>query len=314
MSGDESPKQASDGQQNIIPASLGDTKNETGKRVEARGDSYNKTGTEASNPQKPSRIRVFLDRHFPHAKSHDRWTLLFTCVIAASSALYTLFAGYTLREIRSGSTDTHTLAEAAGKQADHTQAIANAAGNISTASDSFSRSVATIQKQTENAVAELKRTADDSERAIVEASNNAKNATRISERPYITLENIRFDPQFDESKNPLVVKVDLHNSGRTPALKLAKRIDAFLNDVKITSALVFEPDAIVPADRSVTSSYTLRTTAMSLLRLSSGADKLFLKGDVIYGDIFKDSHQTTVCAVWDPTDKIWKFCPGNDVE
>jgi hypothetical protein len=65
---------------------------------------------------KSSFFQAFMHRHFPDAKAHDRWQLVFTSVIAISTFLYTVFAGWTLYEIHSGSRDTHDLAVAARDQ------------------------------------------------------------------------------------------------------------------------------------------------------------------------------------------------------
>jgi hypothetical protein len=55
------------------------------------------------------------------AAPHEREMVLLTRVIALSTAFYTIFAGWTLWEIHSGSKDTHELALAAKATADWTQ-------------------------------------------------------------------------------------------------------------------------------------------------------------------------------------------------
>jgi hypothetical protein len=325
MSEDDGTKRTNGGQQNISPTSSGSTENKTGEGVEASGAPDNETGTETSNPGKPSRIRALMDKHFPHAKSHDRWTLLFTCVIAVSSALYTLFAGWTLHEIRSGSADTHDLAIAAAQQASHTEEIAqaaqdqvDAANEISDAADSFSETSETaveeFKKAAADSVAASKRAANNAERAITEATNNSKIALRISERPYITIENVRFDPALDSTKNFFFIKFDMHDSGRTPALKVTKEISAFIDGIQVPSTPNQPEDIIVAADRSATASETLSVVnPFSLLRIIDGTSKLSIKGKIVYIDIFKDAHDTTFCATWDKGENVWKYCPGNDV-
>jgi hypothetical protein len=57
-----------------------------------------------------------MHKHFPDAKAHDRWTLVFTSVIAVSTFLYMVAAIWTLCEIHAGSKDTHNLAAAASDQ------------------------------------------------------------------------------------------------------------------------------------------------------------------------------------------------------
>ena len=328
MSDDDSAKQTSDGQQNISPSPFGSTENKAGEEVEASGNATEKTNAETRNPQKPPWFHRFMHKHFPDATPHDHWTLLFTAVIAFSTLVYTVVSVWTLIEIRSGGVDTHNLALAAATQATHTEEIAQAADNqvdaaneISDAADSFSETaeiaVEEFRKAAADSVATSKRAGANAERAITEASRNAQVALRVSERPYVTFENIRFDPALDATKNPSIIKYDMHNSGRSPALKLRKEISGFIDDVKIRSAPStgdgFLSEVIIAADRSVTSSETLTMDAFTFIRVTGGKAKLSLKGSFDYTDIFKDTHSTTFCAAWDNEAKEWRFCPGNDV-
>lgn len=89
------------------------------------------TEAERSNPQEPSWFQRFMHKHFPDAKAHDRWTLVFTSVIAVSTFLYMVAAIWTLIEIHSGSIDTHELAVQAKNQAGATKTLADAAKNNS---------------------------------------------------------------------------------------------------------------------------------------------------------------------------------------
>src|ERR1700682_4114180 len=101
MSADESKYQPSERQADTQP--LAAAEDNAAQEVEARTKSNDATGQEASNPpNRPSRFQRFMHKHFPEAKAHDRWTLVFTAVIAVSTALYTIFAGWTLREIHTG--------------------------------------------------------------------------------------------------------------------------------------------------------------------------------------------------------------------
>jgi hypothetical protein len=211
------------------PGSEGSTPISKAGRIEIAKQTKN-TGPNTQNSGSRFRIkerfanwRKEREAKWKDTPIHDRTNVNLTRVIAASTVLYTLFAGWTLYEIHSGSTDTHTLAVAAGKQADHTQAIAGAAGDISRASDSFSKSVATIQSQTEKAVSELKRAADDSEKAMKIASESARKAldatieaARLEERPWLAAHDGGIVNFSNES---FKAKVVLWNTGKTPALR-----------------------------------------------------------------------------------------------
>jgi len=127
MSADKSNNDANGRQQEIPIVPRPDAKHERGDDVENRGQADRHAETKAGNSPKQSRFQRFMHKHFPDAKPHDRWQLVFTFVIAVSTFFYTIFAGWTLREIASGSVDTHNLAVAASQQASHTEEIAEAA-------------------------------------------------------------------------------------------------------------------------------------------------------------------------------------------
>ena len=122
MNQDKTSGETSDTQERSPIASS--SKDKETKKNEERNESTTKTNNTEQNPSKPSWIRGFILKHFPESKPHDRWNLASTAVIAASTCLYTFFAGWTLVEIRSNSSDTHTLADAAKTQADVARAQA----------------------------------------------------------------------------------------------------------------------------------------------------------------------------------------------
>jgi hypothetical protein len=63
------------------------------------------------------RCRSYIRRIRDESRPQEHLTLVFTCVIALSTFAYTIFAGWQLYEIHSGSEDTHALAVASQRQA-----------------------------------------------------------------------------------------------------------------------------------------------------------------------------------------------------
>jgi hypothetical protein len=56
---------------------------------------------------------------------NNKLIVVFTAITAIATLFYSLFSGWTLYEIHHGSADTHTLAEAAKKQADKAETISS---------------------------------------------------------------------------------------------------------------------------------------------------------------------------------------------
>jgi len=210
-------------QPDLQPSLIGDNLNNAAGTMETVCQ-----GTESIADEKtkfPSFFQRFMHKHFPEARAHDRWTLLFTAVIAVSTALYTLFAFWTLREIHSGGADTHTLAIAAATQASHTREIAQAAQEQVDAADKISDAANSFSATANVAVEEFKRAAAESAAASREAASNAKNTIknaqtsfRDDQRAWVGIGPFRV-AQFEEQK-PLEVDVEILNSGKTPALRV----------------------------------------------------------------------------------------------
>jgi hypothetical protein len=238
MSHDERTQEANDRGPNISSAPAGGAENKAGDQIEAsnKPTQVGDADTSASDIP-PTFFQRFMHKHFPDAKAHDRWTLVFTAVIAVSTFLYTIFAGWTLHEIHSGGTDTHALAVAAKNQAGDTSDISqaaqdqvDAADEISDAADSFSETADKIRNDTNRAVDQLKRAADDSEKAIAKSSANAKasldasiEASRLDQRAWVSLV---FPVELLDTKQigpyvPFRFKIKFKNTGKTPAIKIS---------------------------------------------------------------------------------------------
>jgi len=193
---------------------------------------------------------------------------------------------------KSQADSTKAVAEATKAQADNTQRLATAANIQADAA----RSAAATAKG---------------------ALNLSVQSFHVSERPYLTADSIRFDAALDQKHNPVIVKLEWHNAGRTPALKALVQIHALING-KETANLPgdFPLEMTIASDRNAGAHFSIWIREPGDFEgIVDGTRKLSIKGSIEYSDIFKESHLTTICAVYDSkVTKEWLYCPGNDVK
>jgi hypothetical protein len=329
----------------IIPGP--DPENGGRKQIREGRNAGGNTDEEASYPAHSSRFQMFMHRHFPDAKAHDRWQLVFTFVIAVSTFFYTIFAGWTLHEIHSGSADTHNLAVAAANQASHTEEIAQAAQDQVDAANEISDAADSFSETAEVAVEEFRRAAGDSAAASKQSAANAertiKNAQqsfREEQRAWVGIAGQGVS-QF-EPKKPIILFADFGNSGRTPARNVMTRTASMLIDARspilgpntehirmLRQSTPQSGPAIAPQAR-----YSLTigrdnppddTEGMKRARenifanfdqIKSKALILYVFGEISYDDISGRPHVTRFCLfLTDPEAKTVTFCPQfNDVQ
>jgi hypothetical protein len=117
MSTSESPNESDHTPKDTSVALTRRTENEGTNEKEATEKSGDEAKDEETNA-KPSLFQRFMHKHFPDAKAHDRWTLVFTSVIAVSTFLYMVAALWTLIELSKSTTATQIAAKAAKDSAD----------------------------------------------------------------------------------------------------------------------------------------------------------------------------------------------------
>lgn len=141
-------------------------------------------------------------------------------------------------------------------------------------------------------------------------------ALHLSERPYVTVEDVKFDPALDQAHDPAIIKIGFHNAGRSPALKATEQFNILVDGaVSASRPTDFPGEMTIASDRTNVTSLSLWLHAPGDFdHIVDGTRKLSLKGHILYTDIFKDWHQTFFCAIYDSKGKEWKFCPGNDVQ
>src|SRR5271166_2186106 len=155
-----------------------------------------------------------LRRSWRSASPITKLEVVFAGVIAICTFLYCLFAGWTLYEIHSSSKDTHALADAASKQAIHTQAIADAANKISAAADQFSASADGINRETKDAVDKFDRLAKASEKSV----KAVQDSSRLDQRAWVALAAPKIDHLTKTDTTAPKASIEIRNLGKTFAL------------------------------------------------------------------------------------------------
>ena len=326
MAENEGHDQADNTEQHKPPLPLNVViKDEAGEQAKEADTAHKEPDAQVSKPlPSPTFFQRFMHKHFPDAKAHDRWTLVFTAVIACSTFFYTIFAGWTLVEIRASSSDTHNLADAASKQANHTEAIAGAANKISGAADKFSASADAINQQTKDAVGKFDRMAKASEKSLGASQQSAQKsldasigAAQLDERAWLGLSNMQLT---DFTPTEIKMKVDVANSGKTPALSVLEGHTVNSARTKIEQA---EPQMLV---FGVTSGPTVPPQGKYELRITvdpsyaepilddyeaikDGKRFLYVIGELRYKDIYGRDGLTEFCLLLDnPATKQLIFC------
>jgi hypothetical protein len=319
------------------PATLADliAKAEGGEKEKETAKDADRTDCEIDNSVKISRVERFMTHHFPDAKAHDRWTLVFSAVVAGSTFLYTAFAGWTLHEIRVGSTDTHNLATAAGTQATKTSEMAGYAKTASeaakanacasqrsaSAAEGFATSAGNINAAMGNAVDKLNLQADALKDSVTQATRLAKD-TEIAnqnasdaDRPWFGGKIVVNDFLVDHTPTATCV---FTNSGRRPAKVEQARCSAQILDsippnpeyggVSFSSRAFVVPGDYVSSKINMVNErmyYKVvkdgKYTKLLFDLLGSGKGIFFVFGKVEYTDVRDGtSHFTHSCAQYVP--------------
>lgn len=248
----------------------------------------------AEIPSLPQRIWLWVK----HDTTSTDWLIvLLTAAIALTSYLQ-------WREIRSGSTDTHALAQAANTQAQRM-------GDMSTAADQ-------IRQAAQDMASNEKRVADDTEKAL-DASNEQ---AMIAQRAWleVTTETVPL-----KSGEPFLpgqsadFRVRITNTGRTPALDVRYE-EVWCVDRKNKNAKIPCPSFVYKTYSSPTNimpnggSYhdfeqPINVTAYA--EIKSNEVTQYSHGRVTYDDVFGKHHWVTYCDLLLPTG-AWANCKTNN--
>jgi hypothetical protein len=185
-------------------------------------------------------------------------------------------------EIKSGSTDTHTLAQAARDQA------------IASKQQSFSTGI--LASNAEANLAQSSASFQDDQRAWVGIGD-----AMVTE--------------FEVGK-PIKVEIQISNSGKTPALfveratvrQLSNAPMLTVNTPRDVNATKFEPATSIPPQGH----YMIRVQFPdSVGMIKSKIQMFYIFGEVRYQDVFKRSHSTQFCVyIADPDNpRQMSYCP-----
>jgi hypothetical protein len=245
--------------------------------------------------------------------SYERSTLRWTRVIVAVNVLTCLFIGLQWYEIRSGSTDTHTLAQAAKTQSEKMS-------NMSDAADK-------IRQAAENMVLQDQRIADNAQNAL-NASNRQAQAALDA-----TIENFQRDQRAwlgagdytysIVASGPITSSVVILNTGKSPATDIFCRTSG---TTKLKGDDIRDSDIVYPPDLTFIKQGTdfpnqhfpLNVNGMSITpeqqkiwfeNVQSGAWIQYFFGEVRYKDVSGNDHWTHFCTEFVPATKSGTPCP-----
>jgi hypothetical protein len=160
-----------------------------------------------------------LRDHWRSSDPLQRWTFMFTGLIALATFCYAAFSGWQLYEMRSSSKDTHALAEAA--EAQSRQALAQTIQNREALG------------KTEELIRETKRSADAAKlgaESAKKAADTGATQLEMSERPWVSADiaiegPLRFDPVNKQLE--ITLGFVLKNTGHTPAANVSVDFEFF---------------------------------------------------------------------------------------
>jgi len=217
--------------------------------------------------------------------STDWLIVLLTAVIAGTSYLQ-------WREIRAGSTDTHTLAQAADAQA-------KKMGNMSDAAEK-------IRKAAEGMVTQEQRIADNAQKALDVSNKQSKAAldesialSRLDQRAWVTVKTATLTkaPTIGE---PVLVTLEIINSGKTPALNAtiggSVISRSIISEKDFQDATIYKPVSVMVIGPSTVVTIFLDTS--DAVRQQEQIDALgkkntiYASGFLQYDDIFGKQHRT----------------------
>ncbi len=234
---------------------------------------------------------------------YERSTLRWTIVIVAVNALTCLFIGLQWHEIKSGSSDTHTLAEQAKKQADKMSNMSDAADKIRAAA--------------ENMVIQDQRIADNAHTAMDASNKQSKvaldatiSASKLDQRAWIGVGDFRVT-QFEKDKS-FKIDVEIKNSGKTPALDMTDGMRYGIEPSSIFgprdewfNMIVTTAEAIPPqGSHTMHMEIPLPVIAPFFDAIKAKTMSLYIVGVILYKTISKEDGRAEFCLVMVDPDKL----------
>lgn len=259
-------------------------------------------GAEPLNPIKTAQPQA--DSEFQDVKrqltGYERSTLRLTWIIVGVNLLTCIFIGLQWREMKSGSSDTHALAEAAQTQA----------GKMSNMSDAADK----IRRAAQGMVVQDQRIADDAENTL----NSTMAESQLEQRAWLAVIIGHSVPA--KGNQDVKNDVDIANTGNTPAIRVQETSAIFiwpkplLNQPpsRITNGFKFID--IPPIGPKESIRVTNEQSIASLPEwgdVKNGSKIFYFVGEVRYQDVFGKRHSTQFCLYRaTPEAQFLSYCRG----
>jgi hypothetical protein len=152
------------------------------------------------------------------------------------------------------------------------------------------------------------------------AAQTLKDSTtsfKLQQRPYVLLSALDLDGKLRPEL--MKITVTLKNSGRTPGLGLIVDLSAFINNKMLRRVSDIPKGGHTSRQNIGDQAFTL-TGPFALDNdafrgIVEGRDTLYIKGSVLYSDIFGDTHRTVYCVFYNTFTTDFAYCDhGNDVQ
>jgi hypothetical protein len=294
-------------------------------------------GIQGAKPVKsPSSTPAQAANEFQDVKKelggYERSTLKLTMIIVGINALTCLFIALQWHEMKSGSADTHAVAEAAKKQSEKMSNMSDAANEIRQAAQDM---VIQDQRIADNAKNSLDASNRQSKAALDATIANA----RLDQRPYLVLDG---SPQFLAGQpaadgQPIKANVWIKNIGKAPAIKgqlsvsllpyhptstvqLVDFLEGTVGKLRDNISLRGNPYAklvrhdIAPQDRMFSTAQTDPLTADDAANLKTGNVTLFCIGLISYYDSGGVAYETQFCNLYfGAAPNTWHICDSHNV-
>lgn len=227
----------------------------------------------------------------------EKATLRWAKVAVLMSLLAAVFVCLQWVEMHTGATDTHTLAEAAKKQAEKMDTMSTAADKIRAAS--------------ENMVTQEQRIADNAQKALDASNRQSKLSLDAAIRQFhqdqrAWVNVVRESMDEIKEEKPISFKVDITNSGRTPARKAIIESYVTVADHDIPSedelmrgAQQETPNSVGVLAPGVSFSAPSEITTGAVLPVKAklgSSGYIYIWGKITYQDVFTRKHETEYCG------------------
>jgi hypothetical protein len=205
-----------------------------------------------------------------------------------------IFAGYQACVSEHARKDAEKIADTQLKQAAEQFRIQNDKAKADSEASS-AQTLKALDIAGKNA-AQAKRSAD-----AAEASARLQaEVFKKQQRPWIGIDGVTFIATQTEHEYQVTVTVKSRVSGLTPATNVANKLDVWLGDEVLKKEYDFlkypEEPSLLPGATPVMT-FHLRHPLKSKTPLELQSDQVYVRGAILYLDVFREVHITNVCFV-----------------